>query len=100
MLPGSEQILTQSNEFNRSIDQLGDRVNVVHIITGEDARMTDVTSLSAATNATWNVYLDEKGVFAKSLPTGASDAVSHTLIRATRVSRKARPIPAWCARAR
>ena len=75
VLPGSEQILTQSNEFNRSIDQLGDRVNVVHIITGEDARMTDVTSLSAATNATWNVYLDEKGVFAKSLPTGASDAV-------------------------
>ena len=75
VLPGSEQILTQSNEFNRSIDQLGDRVNVVHIITGEDARMTDVTSLSAATNATWHVYLDEKGVFAKSLPTGASDAV-------------------------
>ena len=75
VLPGSEQILTQSNEFNRSIDQLGDRVNVVHIITGEDARMTDVTSLSAATNATWNVYLDEEGVFAKSLPTGASDAV-------------------------
>ncbi|MEC8766764.1 MAG: hypothetical protein VXX16_04450 [Candidatus Thermoplasmatota archaeon] len=75
VLPGSEQILTQSNEFNRSIDQLGDRVNVVHIITGEDARMTDVTSLSAATNATWNVYLEEKGVFAKSLPTGASDAV-------------------------
>ena len=75
VLPGSEQILTQSNEFNRSIDQLGDRVNVVHIITGEDARMTDVTSLSAATNATWNVYLDEKAVFAKSLPTGASDAV-------------------------
>ena len=75
VLPGSEQILTQSNEFNRSIDQLGDRVNVVHIITGVDARMTDVTSLSAATNATWNVYLDEKGVFAKSLPTGASDAV-------------------------
>ena len=32
-------------------------------------------SLSAATNATWNVYLGEKGVFAKSLPTGASDAV-------------------------
>ena len=75
VLPGSEQILTQSNEFNRSIDQLGDRVNVVHIITGVDARMTDVTSLSAATNATWNVYLDEKGAFAKSLPTGASDAV-------------------------
>ena len=75
VLPGSEQILTQANEFNRSIDQLGDRVEVVHIVTGEDALMTDVNSLAAATNATWNVYLDEKGVFAKSLPTGASDAV-------------------------
>ena len=75
VLPGSEQILTQANEFNRSIDQLGDRVEVVHIVTGEDALMTDVNSLAAATNATWNVYLDEEGVFAKSLPTGASDAV-------------------------
>ena len=37
--------------------------------------MTDVTSLASATNATWSVYLDKKGVFAKSLPTGASDAV-------------------------
>ena len=75
VLPGSEQILTQANEFNRSIDQLGDRVNVIHIVTGEDARMSDVLSLAAATNATWNVYLDEDSVFSTSLPTGASDAV-------------------------
>ena len=75
VLPGSEQILTQANEFNRSIDQLGDRVNVIHIVTGEDARMNDVLSLAAATNATWNVYLDEDSVFSTSLPTGASDAV-------------------------
>jgi hypothetical protein len=75
VLPGSEQILSQANEFNRSIDQLGDRVNVVHIVTGEDARMSDVLSLAAATNATWNVYLDEDSVFSASLPTGASDAV-------------------------
>ncbi len=75
VLPGSEQILTQANEFNRSLDQLGERAEVIHIITGEDARMTDVVSLAASTNATWNVYLDENSVFAKSLPTGASDAV-------------------------
>ena len=75
VLPGSEQILTQANEFNRSIDQLGDRVNVVHIVTGEDPLMTDVSSLAAATNSTWEVYLDKKGTFANSLPTGASDAV-------------------------
>ena len=75
VLPGSEQILTQANEFNRSIDQLGDRVNVIHIVTGEDARMSDVLSLAAATNATWNVYLDEDSAFSTSLPTGASDAV-------------------------
>ena len=75
VLPGSEQILSQSNEFNRTIDQLGERINVIHIITGEDARMSDVVSLAASTNATWQVYLDEESVFAKSLPTGASDAV-------------------------
>ncbi|MAF93939.1 hypothetical protein CMO85_04675 [Candidatus Woesearchaeota archaeon] len=75
VLPGSEQILSQANEFNRSIDQLGDRINVIHIVTGEDARMSDVVSLAASTNATWEVYLDENSVFAKSLPTGASDAV-------------------------
>ena len=75
VLPGSEQILSQSNEFNRTIDQLGERINVIHIVTGEDARMSDVVSLAVSTNATWQVYLDEKSVFAKSLPTGASDAV-------------------------
>ena len=75
VLPGSEQILSQSNEFNRTIDQLGERINVIHIVTGEDARMSDVVSLAASTNATWQVYLDEESVFAKSLPTGASDAV-------------------------
>ena len=75
VLPGSEQILSQSNEFNRTIDQLGERINVIQIVTGEDARMSDVVSLAASTNATWQVYLDEESVFAKSLPTGASDAV-------------------------
>ena len=75
VLPGSEQILTQANEFNRTMDQLGERAEVIHIITGEDARMSDVVSLSASTNATWAVYLDEKSAFANSLPTGASDAV-------------------------
>ncbi len=75
MLPGSEQALTQANEFNRTLDQLGDRVTVIQIVTGEGARMTDVVSLSEASNATWRVYLDEDSVFATSLPTGPSDAV-------------------------
>jgi hypothetical protein len=75
VLPGSEQSLTQANEFNRTLDQLGDRVAVVHILTGEDARMNDVASLASATNASWNAYLDKGSVFSSSLPTGASDAV-------------------------
>ena len=75
VLPGSEQILTQSNEFNRSLDQLGERISVVHIVTGEDAMMSDVTSLAASTNASWKVYLDENKAFANSLPIGASDGV-------------------------
>lgn len=75
VLPGSEQILTQSNEFNRSLDQLGERINVIHIVTGDDAMMSDVVSLATSTNASWKVYLDEDKAFAKSLPTGASDGV-------------------------
>ena len=74
VLPGSEQV-TQANEFNRSIDQLGDRVEeVVHIVTGESAMMTDVTSLASATNATWSVYLDKKGLCQEPADR-ASDAV-------------------------
>ena len=75
VLPGSEQSLTQANEFNRTLDQLGERISVIHVVTGDDARSTDATALAAATNATWEVYLDTENAFSKSLPTGASDAV-------------------------
>ena len=75
VLPGSEQGLTQSGEFNRTLDQLGDRIKVVHVVTGEGALLTDVASLEKATNATWKVYLDEDSHFSRSLPTGPSDAV-------------------------
>ena len=75
VLPGSEQSLTQANEFNRTIDQLGDRITVIQVVTGEGALFSDVDALATATNAAWAVYLDEDSTFASSLPTGASDAV-------------------------
>ena len=75
VLPGSEHSLTQAKEFNRTLDQLGDRIIVIQVVTGSDARMTDVNALADATNATWKVYLDEDSSLAKSMPTGASDAV-------------------------
>jgi hypothetical protein len=75
VLPGSEQSLTQANEFNRTIDQLGERITVIHVVTGEGALYSDVNALATATNAAWAVYLDEDSTFASSLPTGASDAV-------------------------
>ena len=75
VLPGSEQGLAQSGEFNRTLDQLGDRINVVHVVTGEGALLADVVSLGEVTNATWEVYLDEDSHFSRSLPTGPSDAV-------------------------
>ena len=75
VLPGSEQGLAQSGEFNRTLDQLGDRINVVHVVTGEGALLADVVSLGEVTNATWKVYLDEDSHFSRSLPTGPSDAV-------------------------
>ena len=75
MLPGSENALTQANEFNRTLDQLGERINVIHVVTGEDARLADANSVGIATNSTWTVYLDENSIFANSLPDGASDSV-------------------------
>lgn len=75
VLPGSENVLVQADEFNRSLDNLEGRAKVIQIVTGEDARMSDVTSLQTAVNATWQVYLDVDHAFASSLPTGLSDAV-------------------------
>jgi len=75
VLPGSEQGLTQANEFNRSADQLGERATIIHVVTGDDARLTDAAALATATNVRWQVLLDADGTFAQSLPTGASDAV-------------------------
>ena len=75
VLPGSENGLTQSTQLNKSIDQLGERVAVIQLVTGEDARMSDVSSLKSQLNSSWDIYLDKDGQFAKSLPTGRSDAI-------------------------
>ena len=45
VLPGSEQILTQANEFNRSIDQLGDRVEVAPSDYARDETVGELVSL-------------------------------------------------------
>lgn len=75
VLPGSENALTQATQLNKSIDQLGERVTVIQIVTGEDARISDVSSLKSQINATWEIFLDKDAQFAQSLPTGRSDAV-------------------------
>lgn len=75
VLPGSENGLTQSTQLNKSIDQLGERVTVIQLVTGTDARMSDVASLASQVNSTWEVYLDKDAQFAQSLPTGRSDAI-------------------------
>ena len=75
VLPGSEQVLTQANEFNRTLDQLGDRVQVIHIVTGEGVLPTDASSMKEQSNVEWPVYIDVDSAFANSLPTGPSDAV-------------------------
>jgi len=53
VLPGSENALTQATQLNKSIDQLGERVTVIQIVTGEDARISDVSSLKSQIDATW-----------------------------------------------
>ena len=74
-LPASENLIEQSNQFNRTIERYGDDVAVIHIISGTDPLMSDLVQMRAQLNTSWPILLDEEGQFASTLPNGVSDSV-------------------------
>jgi hypothetical protein len=61
--------------LNKTLDLLGDEVSVVHILSGMDASMTDVSSMKANYNLTWPTYVDLDESFTRSSPNGTSDSI-------------------------
>jgi len=74
-LPASENLIEQSNQFNRTIERYGDDVAVIHIISGTDSLTSDLVQMRAQLNTSWPILLDEEGAFASTLPNGVSDSV-------------------------
>ena len=74
-LPASENLIEQSNQFNRTIERYGDDVAVIHIISGTDPLTSDLVQMRAQLNTSWPILLDEEGAFASTLPNGVSDSV-------------------------
>ena len=74
-LPASENLIEQSNQFNRTIERYGDDVAVIHIISGTDPLTSDLVQMRAQLNTSWPILLDEEGKFASTLPNGVSDSV-------------------------
>jgi len=74
-LPGTQNVVDQATELNKTLDLLGDEVSVVHILSGMDASTTDVSSLKANYNFTWPTYVDLDESFTRSSPNGTSDSI-------------------------
>ena len=74
-LPGTQNVVDQAIELNKTLDLLGDEVSVVHILSGMDASMTDVSSMKANYNLTWPTYVDLDESFTRSSPNGTSDSI-------------------------
>ena len=75
VLPGSENIYDHADEFNSTLDTFADEIEVLHVIIGEDARISDVELIQENINMTWNAYIDKENTFASLSPYGMSDAV-------------------------
>ena len=74
-LPASENLIEQSNQFNRTIERYGDDIAVIHIISGTDPLTSYLVQMRAQLNTSWPILLDEEGKFASTLPNGVSDSV-------------------------
>ena len=74
-LPGSQNMVDQATELNKTLDLLGDEVSVVHILSGMDASTTDVSAMKVNYNLTWSTYVDLDESFTRSSPNGTSDSI-------------------------
>jgi hypothetical protein len=74
-LPGTQNVVDQATELNKTLDLIDDDVSVVHVLSGMDASATDVASMKANYNLTWSTYVDIDESFTRSSPNGTSDSI-------------------------
>ena len=74
-LPGTQNVVDQATELNKTLDLIADEVSVVHVLSGMDASATDVAALKANYNLTWATYVDIDESFTRSSPNGTSDSI-------------------------
>jgi len=74
-LPGTQNVFDQATELNKTLDLLRGKVSVVHVLSGMNASMTDVSSMKANYNLTWPTYVDLDESFTRSSPNGTSDSI-------------------------
>ena len=74
-LPGTQNIVDQATELNKTLDLLGDEVSVIHLLSGMDASTNDVSSMKTNYNFTWPTYVDLDESFTRSSPNGTSDSI-------------------------
>lgn len=75
-LPASTNAGDHSKQLENAVDRLGDRISVIQVITGEEARMEDLTALQNELNVSWPIMIDDgESRFAKRMPHGVSDSV-------------------------
>lgn len=74
-LPGTQNVVDQATELNKTLDLMSDEISVVHVLSGMDASATDVSSMKANYNLTWSTYVDLDESFTRSSPNGTSDSI-------------------------
>jgi hypothetical protein len=74
-LPGTQNVVDQATELNKTLDLIADEVSVVHVLSGMDASATDVAAMKANYNLTWATYVDIDESFTRSSPNGTSDSI-------------------------
>ena len=74
-LPGTQNVVEQSVELNKTVDLIGGDIAVVHVLAGMDATTTDVAALKNNYNMTWPTYVDLDESFTASTPNGTSDSI-------------------------
>ena len=74
-LPGTQNVVDQATELNKTLDLIADEVSVIHVLSGMDASATDVAAMKANYNLTWATYVDIDESFTRSSPNGTSDSI-------------------------
>ena len=74
-LPGTQNVVDQATELNKTLDLMSDEISVIHVLSGMDASATDVSSMKANYNLTWPTYVDLDESFTRSSPNGTSDSI-------------------------